>query len=222
MNCWRVQNLVAPFLDGELPDAESEAVGRHVESCPACRKTVSSVQNLPAVDAPRMASPSLDRLLSSFDRCLWERIAQGAPLSVEELDETRPPNSSVPARMARGLLLAARAEMRLPAAAVLAYACVVMLLGGAVLVNFQRVEALQASVDRREIIIDALQQRLAAADSDPLPALAGLQQPGDDTVFLPAAAPGVLTASPFQVGAVAALAGTAYRRVAWEGPRVLH
>ena len=74
MNCWRVQNLIAPFLDDELPDTESELVVEHLEQCAPCRDLVEGVAALPDLPKIELEADLASGLWSEFDRCLGARL----------------------------------------------------------------------------------------------------------------------------------------------------
>jgi anti-sigma factor RsiW len=92
MNCWRVQNLIAPLLDNELPAGESEAVADHLEQCPPCRGVVESVAALPEFPQLKLDADIESSLWAEFDRCLAARTAD----PTENLPVLLPANAPVP------------------------------------------------------------------------------------------------------------------------------
>ncbi len=212
MNCWRVQNLVAPFLDGELPDAECEAVGAHIEACPECLALVESVESLPPIAAPRLPEALEGALLDDLDALLAERLAAG----VAPEDEAR---AGLGGRIA-GM---ARREVRMPAAVAAAWIGAMVILSGGVALNHTRVQDLEDSVARREAIIQALQERVAVADAR---SVDGDEAPGRTMtpVFLPASAPSALGSTlPPRRGpyAMPGIVGASTRQASWDAPRVV-
>ena len=41
-DCSRIDTLVTPFVDGELPESEQQAISSHIAACPPCRAKVAS------------------------------------------------------------------------------------------------------------------------------------------------------------------------------------
>ncbi len=177
MNCWRVQNLVVPFLEGEIPDAECEAIAEHLEQCPECIGVLDAVESLPALERFSLDPDLSDPLFGEFDRCLKARI-----------DESTAPEKPAP----RGFAALVRREVRIPAGMAAAWIGVMLLLAGGVALNHDRVQDLQASVERREAIIQALQERMAFAEAE---ADGSMRGSTDAPVFLPATAPKTLLGS---------------------------
>lgn len=213
MNCWRVQNLVAPFLEGELPDAECEALGAHLEACPECKELVQSIEALPPLQAPKLPEELESALFDRFDQCLAERLAAGLPSADE------PETAGVGAAIS----VLARREVRVPAAFAAAWLGVMVMLAGGVALNHTKVQDLEESVARREAIIQALQERVAIADSR--------TQDSEDApvrsmppVFLPASAPTALSGTlPLGAGTYRrpGIIGASVRQATYDAPRVV-
>lgn len=212
MNCWRVNNLVAPFLDGELPDAEADAVTSHLEECPACAELVESVDNLPPFPSLEL-EPELERdLFASFDACLAERIADSFIGEEEELPLA-----------ANGWSGALRRPVRVPIALVAAYLGVVVLLGGGIVLNHGNVQDLEVALQQRDDLLDTLRVRLQNDGPAPAPLLAA-DSAEPDIVFLPAglSSTGLAPAASLRPGgATYGVAVPASYRVT-ESPRVIH
>jgi anti-sigma factor RsiW len=212
MNCWRVQNLVAPFLDGELPDVECEALVAHLEVCGECTDMVTSVEALPPLTQPRLPKDMEESLFEHFDACLAERLAAGLPA----LDEHGP--RSTGAAIA-GLV---RREIRVPAAFAAAWLGVMVMLAGGVALNHTKVQDLEDSVARREAIIQALQERVAIADARQNDSTG----PGSDfrPVLMPAGAPSALGSTlPLRRGPYGqpGIIGASVRQASYDAPRVV-
>ncbi len=212
MNCWRVQNLVAPFLDGELPDAECEAVGAHIEVCAECLAVIESVEALPPLTAPRAPQELEAALFDRFDACLKERLAAGID-----------PGIDAPTGVGAAVAGLARREVRVPMVAAAAWLGVMVMLAGGVALNHTKVQDLEDSVARREAIIQALQERVAVADarSDD-----GTDPPGRAMapVFLPPSAPSALGAAlPPRRGLYSqpGIVGASVRQASYDAPRVV-
>lgn len=72
MNCGKCQNLISPFLDGELDKKKSQAVQIHISMCSDCAKLrededVATILNLCNDDLAKMATPP-------NSQALWRRI----------------------------------------------------------------------------------------------------------------------------------------------------
>ena len=46
MNCSRIEELLAPYLEGDLPADERRAVDAHLESCAECRRSLEAFMGL--------------------------------------------------------------------------------------------------------------------------------------------------------------------------------
>ncbi|MBI2362773.1 MAG: zf-HC2 domain-containing protein, partial [Elusimicrobia bacterium] len=44
--CWSTRNILDLFVDGRLAAAQEARVGRHLESCPACRAQADELKPL--------------------------------------------------------------------------------------------------------------------------------------------------------------------------------
>jgi len=214
MNCWRVTNVLAPFLDDELPDAESSAVASHLEDCPACRQQVEAVAALPPIEAPRLAADVEQSLFGEFDRCLKDRIAASISLMEPAIDVDAPPTAVRRSGPLAALLPSS--EVRLRPSWVVAYLGVVLMLAAGVALNHAQVQELEQSVARRDSLIDALQHQVQTQRGFAvgLDSSLTLGQP-----LLSSAAPGAAPAS-LQLGGTTGV--LPFRRGAFEGPRVVH
>lgn len=222
MNCWRVQNLIAPFLDGELPEAERSSIDEHLAECADCRDLVEAVDQLPPFARLEVEPDVEARLFDGFEEALKERIEASLSEDEEPLEYRRVANGGFVAAVTRG-------EVRVPSVLVAAYLGVVVLLGGGIALNYQRVADLEASVQERDTIISAMNSQLQAAQGD-LPLLTARDNTGPAVVFMPPAAigatglpaarplPGV-TQTSLQTGS--AVVPVNYRRNV-EAPRAVH
>ncbi|MGD9367756.1 MAG: zf-HC2 domain-containing protein [Desulfobacteraceae bacterium] len=62
--------LLSAYLDGELPGPQSDAVARHLESCPRCRQTLASLKH---TDEMVRGLPPLEPS-ARFDRTFWQQV----------------------------------------------------------------------------------------------------------------------------------------------------
>ena len=190
MNCWRVQNLVAPFLDGLLPGAEAASVEEHLERCPECQDLVGGVASLPPLTSPSVGGADEAALMAALQRQIDQSIEESR---VDDFLALSDGGSELHAPSVDGAsprAVAANRPLQISAGLAAAYLAVAMLLAGGVVANHLRVRSLEDSLASRDALIDALQDRLVTAEQ---PAFAdyGLV-PGDSPVFLPAAAPAAL------------------------------
>jgi anti-sigma factor RsiW len=62
--------LLNAYLDGELPEPQSDAIARHLESCPQCRQTLASLKQ---TDEMVQGLPQLEPS-DQFDRTFWQKV----------------------------------------------------------------------------------------------------------------------------------------------------
>src|ERR1700745_1449217 len=48
-DCTPIDELVTPFVDGELPQGDQQSVARHIAACPPCRAKVAAEQAVRAL-----------------------------------------------------------------------------------------------------------------------------------------------------------------------------
>ncbi len=212
MNCWRIENLIVPFLDGELPSAEEGAIADHLEACPQCNGLVERIACLPDIRPPEIDPDITDELLQVFDSTLRDRIAASEAILATDLDngaESRAWGAPMPSVAA---LPRSRATTWMTAAAM----GLLLSLAGWSWVTQQRIEQLEQSLADRDDLIRRLEQEVVATRLDPraFPVTAGSDS---SPVFLQPGAPAgaTLTASPFLIPASYGLASI-------ESPRILH
>src|SRR5205085_10269596 len=57
-DCARIDPLVTPFVDGELPQDEQQTVTQHITACPACRGKVMAERAIRSVMRTRRSELS--------------------------------------------------------------------------------------------------------------------------------------------------------------------
>src|SRR5436190_3254170 len=57
-DCARIDPLVTPFVDGELPQDEQQTLTQHITACPACRGKVMAERSIRSVMQARRAELS--------------------------------------------------------------------------------------------------------------------------------------------------------------------
>ena len=223
MNCWRVQNLVAPFVDGALGQEEQQQINEHLDNCSQCRELVEGVAGLPDLPFPAL-SPALEgAIFAGFEEQLAARIQSSMVAGVdiyghsEELDPGLTLGQSGPAKPA-----APRSS-----ALLMASVAALLLLTAGVIWNHRQVERLEEAVAQRDEVIQVLQRRLIALDleqqGDYDLRRAGLTEPRP--VFLPAAAPQALPvpmSNGFSSQRTGFGQGSPYQQVSLDGMRVIH
>jgi len=226
MNCWRIQNLVAPFLDGALNSDEEQRIGEHLEACSECNSLVEGVAALPDMPFTEFGGSLEATLFDDFEANLSDRIRESVLAGVDayglqpEASEERAPRAPLAAR------LGSQGGLRLSPSVVGAYLAVLGLLSGGVAWNYSQALELEASLEQRDEIIDALQQRLVTFD---LEREVGFGFASDSLsaggpVFMPAQAPRALPTLPatgFQAQGRAGTQSSPYQRVSLDGLRVI-
>jgi len=225
MNCWRIQNLLAPYLDGVLPEVEAEAFASHLGDCPECEKIVADVAALPSFEALDISEADSTRVLDALSQTIADRIAAAAP-TIDEDGRSLPLDGSTNSL----LYFLRQGEIKVSGAAAAAYVAAVLLLAAGIGLNHQRVVDLEASIFERDAIIDGMSARIASSEPDYLPLLSASSPEAAGVVILPAGASGTgaLVGSPIR----------SIRTVGWtqpgvtpytvslsspdEGPRVVH
>lgn len=161
MNCWRIQNLVAPFLDGVLPEAEQELFERHIDECPTCEEMVAELADLPQVTAMTLPPEAKSCVLDELSSAIHQRIAAAHPSISEHGEDLPAANDSLSNMLLRG-------ELRVSLVGAATYAAAVLLLAAGIGLNHQRVQDLEGSIAERDSIISSLSQRVVLAEAAPL------------------------------------------------------
>lgn len=85
MQCERAQEMLSPYLDGELPTAEREAVATHLEECRACFAVVSDYRRtgrtIAAAGREPLPSGLAERVRASLERAEEGLRDQSAPVA---------------------------------------------------------------------------------------------------------------------------------------------
>jgi len=226
VNCWRIQNLVAPFLDGVLSSEEESSIAEHLEDCSECNTLVEGVATLPDLPYSELSATLEGPLFKDFDARLADRIEDSVISAIGSSE-----SESQAGGEAQALGLAAffglRGGTRLSPVLVGTYLAVLGLLAGGIAWNYLQVEKLEASLEQRDEIISTLQQRLVTLD---LEREAGFGFSADSLstsgpMFMPAAAPQALPVAPrtgFQGRGRGGLQSSPYQQVSLDGLRVIH
>ena len=88
-DCRRCQELISPYLDGELPRREAFRLTRHLSQCPVCRQELVRLEKLRNfITANRRDYPHVH---PRFPNLVMEKIRGEKPLSHRRPARTRPP-----------------------------------------------------------------------------------------------------------------------------------
>lgn len=228
MNCWRIQTLLAPYLDGELPGMEQEAFEAHTGECSDCNQLVEDVAALPSLAPLGAAQEDTEKILDALSESISQRIAAAAPRIDSDGNDLPIPDREA---VAGGFLaFLSSGELRVSGAAAAAYVGVVLLLAAGIALNHQRVVDLESSIVERDSIIDGMSLRLAAAQPEDLPLLTPASPDAAGVVIMPAGSTGVagITGPPARMVRPAAWTGshatpyTVSHGLPDEGPRIVH
>lgn len=225
MNCWRIQNLLAPYLDGVLPEIERDAFGAHLGDCSDCNQLVADLATLPAFPTLEVKEADSGLVLDALSQTIADRIAAAAP-TIDESGRSIRPDSL----QGDFLSFLKQGEIKVSGTAAAAYVAAVLLLAAGIGLNHQRVLGLEASVAERDTIIDGMSARIAATEPDYLPLLSGSSPEAAGVVILPAGArgTGALVGSPIRSVTTAgwtqpvATPYTVSLSSPDEGPRLVH
>ena len=104
-DCSRIDTLVTPFVDGELPQSEQQAVTGHIAACPLCRAKVAAERSVRALIQQRRADLGACASAGLKARCARLAIRPvgapvDAPVGVRPAFATRPFVARWRARMA--------------------------------------------------------------------------------------------------------------------------
>jgi anti-sigma factor RsiW len=111
-DCSRIDALVTPFVDGELPQSEQQAIAGHIAACPPCRAKVAAERSVRALikqrraDLGACASPGLKKRCALLAGCSPEAsAARSAPGAVVRPFVTRWRERLAPFAAAAALLV---------------------------------------------------------------------------------------------------------------------
>ena len=99
MPCDRIDPLVTPFIDGDLPDPDRRAVEEHLRACPPCHSRVAAereVQQLIRARVPLLKKTDAPDALHA--RC-WE-LARLTPAAADAAARATAPPAALPRRLA--------------------------------------------------------------------------------------------------------------------------
>ncbi len=96
MPCDRIDPLVTPFIDGDLPDADRRAIEEHLRVCPPCHSRVAAERQVHELIRARV--PVLNR--ADAPDALHAKCWQIARLAPQAADAAAPSPAPLPRRLA--------------------------------------------------------------------------------------------------------------------------
>jgi anti-sigma factor RsiW len=98
-NCYKIDPLVTPFIDGELPDADRRAVEEHLRACPPCHSRVAAEREVHALIRERVPALCKAEAPDALHARCWE-IARLKP----QASDTAPRAGTSPAALRKRLV----------------------------------------------------------------------------------------------------------------------
>lgn len=138
-DCSSIDPLVTPYVDGELPAADREAVAQHLRSCPPCRARVVVEQAVR--DLVRARQPALQR----------DRASDTLRAKCAMLGDSRGSSGARGAEGAKGSERTTRGDWRTRAAPLALAATLVLVVAGA---SFYQITARSTPVMAAELAAD--------------------------------------------------------------------
>src|SRR3954463_1159593 len=89
-NCYKIEPLVTPFVDGNLPDPDRRAVEDHLRVCPPCHSRVAAEREVHELIRARVPALKKTEAPESLHAKCWE-IARLKPQASDA-----PPRASAP------------------------------------------------------------------------------------------------------------------------------
>ncbi|MBN2414837.1 zf-HC2 domain-containing protein [bacterium] len=77
MNTCKLKNVIIPYIDGELSRAEAAKIASHLETCAACRETLSLVRTMKTLAGAYQRPPFPEKEKESFYRALDRQFPTG-------------------------------------------------------------------------------------------------------------------------------------------------
>jgi anti-sigma factor RsiW len=98
-NCYTIEPLVTPFVDGNLPDPDRRAVEDHLRVCPPCHSRVSAEREVHELIRARAAALQKAPAPDALHAKCWE-IARLKPQSSDAVPLLAPPSTVSTGRLA--------------------------------------------------------------------------------------------------------------------------
>ena len=98
-NCYTIDPLVTPFIDGELPDHDRRAVEEHLRVCPPCHSRVVAEREVHELVRARVPALTKTEAPDALHARCWE-IARLTPQAADAAARAATPATGVPKRLA--------------------------------------------------------------------------------------------------------------------------
>lgn len=98
-NCYQINPLVTPFIDGELPDADRRAVEEHLRACPPCHSRVVAERQVHELVRARVPALNQTEAPDALHAKCWA-LARHTPRAAGRAAQAFRPASGLPARLA--------------------------------------------------------------------------------------------------------------------------
>src|SRR3954465_10438613 len=83
-NCQRIEPLVTPFIDGDLPEPDRRAVEEHLRVCPPCHSRVSAERDVHQLIRRRVPALNKTHAPDSLHAKCWQ-IARMTPEAADSV-----------------------------------------------------------------------------------------------------------------------------------------
>ena len=110
MACNRINPLVTPFIDGDLPDADRLAVEDHLRVCPPCHSRVAAEREVHELIRARVPVLTQADAPDALHAKCWQ-IARLAPQAADAAARAAMPPAGLPKRLAPYALEIGRAHV---------------------------------------------------------------------------------------------------------------
>lgn len=107
-SCQKIDPLVTPFIDGELPDPDRRAVEEHLRACPPCHSRVTAERDVHALIRARAEALTRAGAPDALHARCWT-LARSTPQAADATARAATPPSALPKRLAPYALAASLA-----------------------------------------------------------------------------------------------------------------
>lgn len=99
LNCYTIDPLVTPFIDGELPDPDRRAVEAHLRVCPPCHSRVVAEREVHELVRSRVPALNKTEAPDALHTKCWE-LARLEPQAADAAARALTPPMAMPKRLA--------------------------------------------------------------------------------------------------------------------------
>src|SRR3954453_20291673 len=107
-NCYKIEPLVTPFIDGDLPDPDRRTIEEHLRVCPPCHSRVRAEREVHELIRARAAALKKSEAPDSLHAKCWPppRLKpQGSDAAPPASLQSTPPARLAPYALAASLVL---------------------------------------------------------------------------------------------------------------------